>query len=174
MLDCYIWQACRATSAAPTFFPSVTIVYQKYVDGALGYNNPIRPLLAEAHQLWGEKRPIGCIISIGTGVPRLGNFGQRASLVKTLKEIATDTQTVANEMKTEMISRYGSDQQVFLRFNVDRGLGALGLEECQPRHRAQMHTATNLYLDENADRLEYVPAMSSHQKVRVNLEYCEK
>jgi predicted acylesterase/phospholipase RssA len=53
MPDCYIWQACRATSAAPTFFPSITIADQKYVDGALGYNNPIRPLLAEAHQLLG-------------------------------------------------------------------------------------------------------------------------
>jgi predicted acylesterase/phospholipase RssA len=154
MPDCSIWQACRATSAAPTFFPSVTIDSQQYVDGALGYNNPIRPLLDEAFRIWGDKRAIGCIVSIGTGVPRLGIVGEGATLAKTLKEMATDAQTVANEFKNEMTSRYGPDQQVYFRFNVERGLEVLGLEECQPRHQAQIQTATNFYLEEAADRIE--------------------
>lgn len=38
---CKIWEAARATSAASTFFPPIQIGYQKYVDGALRYNNPI-------------------------------------------------------------------------------------------------------------------------------------
>lgn len=130
MSDCYIWQACRATSAAPTFFPSVTIDGQQYVDGALGYNNPIRPMLDEASHIWGGKRPIGCIMSVGTGLPRLGTVGEGVTLAKTLKEMATDTQTVANEFKNEMIAQFGPDQQVYFRFNVERGLETLGLEDC--------------------------------------------
>jgi predicted acylesterase/phospholipase RssA len=38
---CKIWEAARATSAASTFFDPIQIGDQKYVDGALRYNNPI-------------------------------------------------------------------------------------------------------------------------------------
>lgn len=40
-LDIPIWQAARATSAAPTFLPSITINGTELVDGGLLYNNPI-------------------------------------------------------------------------------------------------------------------------------------
>ena len=54
MDDCSIWEACRATSAAPTFFPPISIgdPPDAYVDGGLGYNNPIR-------SLWDEVTHIG-------------------------------------------------------------------------------------------------------------------
>jgi len=38
---CKIWEAARATSAASTFFEPIRIGNQRYVDGALRYNNPI-------------------------------------------------------------------------------------------------------------------------------------
>jgi patatin-like phospholipase/acyl hydrolase len=38
---CKIWEAARATSAASTFFDPIKIGHQRYVDGALRYNNPI-------------------------------------------------------------------------------------------------------------------------------------
>jgi hypothetical protein len=37
-----IWEAARATSAASTFFDPIRIGNQRYVDGALRYNNPIQ------------------------------------------------------------------------------------------------------------------------------------
>jgi hypothetical protein len=154
MPDCCIWQACRATSAAPTFFTPILINNQQYVDGALGYNNPIMPLMDEVSRIWGDKHSNGVILSIGTGVPRLGTVGEGATLAKTLKEMATDTQTVANEFRNEIISKYGPDQQLYFRFNVERGLEELGLEDCQPRHQAQIQTATNLYLEGIADQIE--------------------
>ena len=45
--DVAIWQACRATSAAPMYSPPVMIGNPpiSYVDGGLGYNNPIGALL---------------------------------------------------------------------------------------------------------------------------------
>ncbi|KAH7021523.1 acyl transferase/acyl hydrolase/lysophospholipase [Microdochium trichocladiopsis] len=38
-----VWQACRATSAATTFFDPVAIGFppEEFVDGALGMNNPV-------------------------------------------------------------------------------------------------------------------------------------
>lgn len=61
-----IWEAARATSAAPTCFEPIEVNGIKYGDGALGYNNPTRLAINEAHDLWPE-RPIGCLVSLGTG-----------------------------------------------------------------------------------------------------------
>lgn len=37
---CAIWEAARATSAAPTYLPSITINGTDFVDGGLRFNNP--------------------------------------------------------------------------------------------------------------------------------------
>src|SRR5260370_41600024 len=65
--DCKIWQAARATSAAPTFFKRVEIgMGQPFIDGGLGHNNPSSLVLEEAKRLF-DARQIGCLVSIGTG-----------------------------------------------------------------------------------------------------------
>ncbi|OBT85481.1 hypothetical protein VE02_06195 [Pseudogymnoascus sp. 03VT05] len=48
--ECKVWEACRATSAAPTFFDPVQIgpYKQSFIDGGLGYNNPIFKVYDEA------------------------------------------------------------------------------------------------------------------------------
>lgn len=45
-----VWQACRATSAATTFFDPIAIGIppEEFVDGALGMNNPIFALWNQA------------------------------------------------------------------------------------------------------------------------------
>ena len=47
-----IVEAALATSAATTFFKSVTIGVRKYVDGALGSNNPVEYVWNEAQSKW--------------------------------------------------------------------------------------------------------------------------
>jgi predicted acylesterase/phospholipase RssA len=49
---CKIWEAARATSAASTFFDPIQIGDQKYVDGALRYNNPIEKADQESRGMW--------------------------------------------------------------------------------------------------------------------------
>jgi patatin-like phospholipase/acyl hydrolase len=39
--DCLIWQAGRATSAAPVYFNSTKVGKYELVDGGLGANNPL-------------------------------------------------------------------------------------------------------------------------------------
>jgi hypothetical protein len=65
-----IWEAVRATSAAPTWFDAITINGEEYVDGGFGCNNPSRIVYNEARKIWPD-REIGCIISIGTGMPKV-------------------------------------------------------------------------------------------------------
>jgi predicted acylesterase/phospholipase RssA len=67
---CAIWQAARATSAAPSFFKEMFIDIPppgiSYIDGGLGYNNPAELALGEAAELWPASTNI-CLLSIGTG-----------------------------------------------------------------------------------------------------------
>jgi len=39
--DYKIWEAARATSAAPTYFPRIKLDEYEYVDGGVGFNNPV-------------------------------------------------------------------------------------------------------------------------------------
>lgn len=70
---CAIWQAARATSAAPSFFKEIVIANPPpgvvYVDGGLLYNNPSELALEEAKRIWPARRHF-CLVSIGTGRQR--------------------------------------------------------------------------------------------------------
>ena len=137
--DVTIWQACRATSAAPTYFPPAIIGNPPvaYVDGALGYNNPIRALMDEVRHLW-PNHGVGCIISIGTGVPAPRDVGRSIKpLLETLKAMSTDTEEVAQEVKDEIV--YSHPGRYF-RFNVQRGLETVGLEEWKEMDRVRAVT----------------------------------
>jgi len=79
--QCYIWQAARATSAAPTFFKPISIDRPRpaitYVDGGMGYNNPSELALNEAKRLWPGCTDIG-LVSLGTGRQKanpIGSYG---------------------------------------------------------------------------------------------------
>lgn len=147
MDDCAIWQGCRATTAAPTFFPPMEIGKPpiSYVDGGLGYNNPIRALMDEISHLW-PNRKIGCIVSVGTGVPPTTDVGRKIKpLFETMKNMSLDTEKIARDFKKEMESRY-SEQKVYFRFNVQHGLGQIGLEEWE--HMDKTKVATQDYLNE--------------------------
>lgn len=65
--QCQIWEAARATSCAPSFFPEIKVDGVYYSDGGLGYNNPTKVMLQEAQSLWGPDQRIGCLLSLGTG-----------------------------------------------------------------------------------------------------------
>ena len=71
-IDCPIWQAARATSAAPTFFMSMHIEVPSagadFVDGGLGFNNPSELALEESKRIWQDSKTC-CLVSIGTGRP---------------------------------------------------------------------------------------------------------
>jgi patatin-like phospholipase/acyl hydrolase len=70
---CRIWEAARATTAAPTYFPPILIsppycddAGGYYIDGGIRHNNPSALALEEACEHWPNIKKI-CIVSIGTG-----------------------------------------------------------------------------------------------------------
>lgn len=61
-----LWQAIRASSAAPVFFDDCQIEDKKFVDGGFMANNPSGVALSEAKKLWPD-REVDLLLSVGTG-----------------------------------------------------------------------------------------------------------
>ncbi|KAM7214398.1 hypothetical protein V8F06_010236 [Rhypophila decipiens] len=146
---CRIWEAARATSAASTFFDPIQIGTQQFVDGATGMNNPVEMVLSEAKAIWPDdaRDRIQCLISIGTGVPPMKDFGGNlAEIANTLKSLATDTQRTA-ERFYQNHAELGVGDGRYFRFNVDNsGLSDVRLDEQEKKE--QIVAATEMYLEQ--------------------------
>ncbi|KAG5642523.1 hypothetical protein DXG03_002596 [Asterophora parasitica] len=157
--NCKIWEAARATSAAPTFFKRVSIDHdglpEEFVDAGLGCNNPVNEVYNEAQLVFGRDREISCIVSIGTGHPKVIGFSAPdkferllpVALIGVLQSIATDCEKVAEDFER----KYNSDpskSKVFFRFNVQQGLQDVSLAEWNKL--ADVKTHTTKYVQETA------------------------
>ncbi|KAG9084393.1 hypothetical protein FRC06_004099 [Ceratobasidium sp. 370] len=146
--NCYIWEAARATTAAPTFFKAAWVVEDsgikiRYVDGGLRCNNPTHELLHEASNFF-QGSHVACILSIGTGkrgkiklpdtglVPKL----QLTKMIKVLEKITLDCENTHQELSERFHDRPGT----YFRFNVDHGLEAVGLAEWESGSGIQADT----------------------------------
>lgn len=150
--NCTIWEAGRATSAAPTFFKRIRIgdpgLQEEFVDASMGCNNPVRYLIEEAQREFGPGRAVSCIISIGTGKPKVAGFEapglfQRAlplDLIKVLARMATDSEVEASLMK----ARYQNCPGLYHRLNVERGLEDVALEEWEKLGDVKTHSMAYL------------------------------
>lgn len=145
-----IWEVARATSAATTFFDSITFADEGFVDGATGANNPISELWTEANDVWGSSLEgstlednIKCLVSIGTGVPSLTPFGDDPLQIgKAIVAIATETEAEADQFQKHHSKLYQTSRA--FRFNVIRGLEGIGLEDTSKR--AEINAATRAYI----------------------------
>jgi patatin-like phospholipase/acyl hydrolase len=183
---CAIWEAGRATSAAPTFFKPIKIEAPRpggtYVDGGLAHNNPAELALSEARKIWNSTRKF-CLVSIGTGrqnsvrifdakclsftaqmdeggnslkkrilanVPGLTPASRVPAGVLALKSIADACVQLAtnSEFVHERIFRQmEADKQLYYhRFNVDRDMQDIGLQEWDKMEEMAAHTTA--YMEE--------------------------
>ena len=144
---CTIWQAARATSVAPLYFPHIRFgTPMNYVDGGLNYNKPISALFDEAKHVWPGPE-VRYIISIGTGVlsqTPTGNTGNQ--IIESLLHIAIDTQQIVEEFSDEMehLGRAHGSSLVYVRLNVDHVPADIRLEEWKDFDK--LTAATRAYL----------------------------
>jgi predicted acylesterase/phospholipase RssA len=144
-----IWEACRATSAASSFFDPIAVgrYKEEFIDGATGANNPVREVWDQAQTVWGGSEPlegrVKCLISIGTGVPSLKPFQDDALHIgKALIAIATETEQTAERFQRErpLLDNTGG----YYRFNVLHGLEDIDLEE--EKKAKEIAAATRRYI----------------------------
>ncbi|KAF3358216.1 hypothetical protein VDGD_03089 [Verticillium dahliae] len=124
--DIKLWEAARATSAAPMFFKRLEVNGQTFVDGGLQANNPIGWLWNEVLQVFGPVRTTGCFLSIGTGTPlsqTLSTVNHPIDFTNGLASIATNSE-MANILFRSLINAFAprSMARKYWRFNVGDGL----------------------------------------------------
>jgi predicted acylesterase/phospholipase RssA len=147
-----IWEAARATSAAPTFFDPIKIGPTKrtFGDGATGANNPVSELWNEAIDIYNLEHldeNLACIVSIGTGEPNLRKFGENIKdVAESILKISTQTETTANNFSRSH-PELNSGQQRYFRFNAARGLAEIGLDEASEAGRIEDMTDDYLKKD---------------------------
>lgn len=144
-----IWQAGRATSAAPVFFEPLKMgdMDSTFADGGLRNNNPIEELKKEARRIWpnASQFPFGVLLSIGTGrqIPKDLGSGIHP-LIDALSKIATDSEGIARRFQDnnyeELVKR-----KLYFRFNAV-GLENVSMEEWEKR--STIEAATERYLSD--------------------------
>lgn len=146
-----IWEACRATSAATSFFDPITVGPHgnEFVDGAVGSNNPVQRVFTEAATLWDVEgrlpEHLACLVSIGTGIPAARPYGDKFwEIAKSLVAIATESeQTAASfaEVHSDL-----DDGGRYYRFNVMQGLQGVEVEDAFAK--PTIVAATDAYLED--------------------------
>jgi predicted acylesterase/phospholipase RssA len=62
-----VWQAVRASSAAPYYLDDFCIGKRRFVDGAVSVNNPSVVAVQEARMLYPDVK-VDCVVSLGVGI----------------------------------------------------------------------------------------------------------
>ena len=129
-----ILQAAMATSAAPTYFSGVPIQGMKFVDGALGANNPAFEVEGEATDLWCPESAlirslVKCFISIGTGHLGIRSISDKGAknFAQSLQKQATETEKTNQTFMKQWRSQV--EQWRCFRFNVSHGLDKVTIAE---------------------------------------------
>ena len=152
--DCTIWEAVRATCAAPTYFSSIKIGPESrkedFIDGGVGSNNPINELHEEAARLFSKSREVSCILSLGTGVRGTIQVEEThlfdkillpRNIIKGFKKLALDSERNAKMMA----QKYAQVRSLYFRLNVEKGLERIRLADWEKL--AEVRTHTLAYLD---------------------------
>jgi predicted acylesterase/phospholipase RssA len=137
-----IWEACRATSAALTFFDPIVVDELIYSDGGLHYNNPVELLHGEASEVFPGREQL--IVSLGTGIGTPKEFNPTLkTIAQTLADLNTETERTAENFYRREDGKAAKAGRYY-RFNVP-GMGDIGLEEADELH--QIRVLTEKYLE---------------------------
>ncbi|KAL2063144.1 hypothetical protein VTL71DRAFT_6216 [Oculimacula yallundae] len=160
-----IWEAARATSAAPQFFKRIRIgdpgAEEEFIDGAVGYNNPAKLIIQEAISEYDPDIQVGCIVSIGTGTPRLAGFESPRSLfqkaiptelIAVLVNMATSSESTSHDLE----ARYQNFPGLYNRLNVEQGLSAVALGEWKKLGEVKTHTLKYLQYPEVNAKIDLI------------------
>ncbi|KAI1457827.1 FabD/lysophospholipase-like protein [Annulohypoxylon moriforme] len=163
-----IYEACRATTAAPMYFPPLRMRGRLFMDGGIFANNPSWLAFNEAKRMCDEphcnesndsekpRYPIA-LVSIGTGGSKGYDSFSVGGLLRTMKDKFTDTENDHHKVRDIC----GNSGTTYFRFNVlDKSNGEglqIGLSECKREkvkswyQRAAQTETTNTNLEKEAD-----------------------
>ncbi|KAK9839624.1 hypothetical protein WJX81_001442 [Elliptochloris bilobata] len=141
-----VWQAVRASSAAPYYLDDFKCGADRFQDGAASANNPAALALAEARVLWPDV-PIECLVSLGSGtVPSARREKSVSAYLDTgsvLIESACSTDRIHSALATALPLVPGL---AYFRFCAADSRCGIALDEIDPEQWAQLEAATDEYI----------------------------
>ena len=169
-----MWEAVRASAAAPTYFEEVKLGNNLHQDGGVLVNNPTSVALSEAKNIW-PGTPLQCVMSIGTGQtfssrkdPNMSDLSNppnskspntlswKGKFLKVL-DSATDTESVHHTLM-ELLPPHQ-----YFRFNPHLG-EMITMDEARPDKLEKLQEETREYLIRNVDKVEYCCEMLTRPK----------
>ncbi|XP_077328186.1 calcium-independent phospholipase A2-gamma [Lithobates pipiens] len=146
-----LWQAIRASSAAPGYFQEYVLGNDLHQDGGLLINNPCSLALLECKSLWPGVE-FQCVISLGTG--RYEGVGKSTATHTSLKaklnnviSSATDTEEVHKTLDALL------PPDTYFRFNPVMNED-IPLDENRKEKLNQLQSDGQQYLDRNEEKLK--------------------
>ncbi|XP_032825731.2 calcium-independent phospholipase A2-gamma [Petromyzon marinus] len=153
-----LWEAIRASSAAPGYFQEYKLNDYLHQDGALTVNNPCGLALHECQLLW-PGMPWQCVVSLGTGRHELASSSNvsSTSLRAKLSNVITSA-TDTEEVHTMLDGLLPAD--AYFRFNpLTRE--DVALDERRAERLNQLQNDAHAYLERNGAKLERAAARLS-------------
>jgi hypothetical protein len=141
--DCsFVDAACAAIADPETFSPvsiGRTLREKRFCGPPIGSSNPIRAVIKEARQQFGEDRPISLLLSLGGGQSTPLSLQSSLTLphgrLEFMARAVQDCERTANEM-----SHHLSEVDAYLRLDVDKGLNGLQLSDWHRLGAIESHT----------------------------------
>ncbi|KFP82867.1 PREDICTED: calcium-independent phospholipase A2-gamma [Apaloderma vittatum] len=156
-----LWQAIRASSAAPGYFQEYVLGNDLHQDGGLLLNNPSALAVHECKCLW-PSVPLQCLISLGTG--RYESEGKTNLTYTSLKAKLTNvisSATDTEEVHTMLDALLPPD--TYFRFNPLMNED-IALDESRKEKLNQLQTDGIRYLERNEEKLRKAAEVLTEEK----------
>ncbi|KFP77917.1 Calcium-independent phospholipase A2-gamma [Acanthisitta chloris] len=156
-----LWQAIRASSAAPGYFQEYVLGNDLHQDGGLLLNNPSALAVHECKCLW-PNVPLQCLISLGTG--RYESEGKTNVTYTSLKAKLTNvisSATDTEEVHTMLDALLPPD--TYFRFNPLMNED-IALDESRKEKLNQLQTDGIRYLERNEEKLRKAAKILTQEK----------
>ncbi|XP_031671480.1 calcium-independent phospholipase A2-gamma-like [Oncorhynchus kisutch] len=167
-----MWQAIRASSAAPGYFQEYTLGKDLHQDGGLLINNPTALAIHECKLLW-PNTPVQCVVSLGTGRYETGNKNNTTSTslkakITNVISSATDTEEVHIMLDALL------PPNTYFRFNPYMSED-IPLDESRPERLTFLQEEGTRYLERNEAKLNKAASVLALEKSAIQrlAEWCK-
>ncbi|XP_041851872.1 calcium-independent phospholipase A2-gamma-like isoform X2 [Melanotaenia boesemani] len=156
-----LWQAVRATSAAPGYFQEFALGDDLHQDGGLLINNPTALAIHECKCLW-PNTPLECVVSLGTG--RFETPGKNSTTYTSLKTKLTNVISSATDTEEvhAMLDAF-LPADTYFRFNPFLNED-ISMDESRQEKLNQLQADGIRYLDRNEEKLNKVARILTQEK----------
>ncbi|XP_041651938.1 calcium-independent phospholipase A2-gamma-like isoform X2 [Cheilinus undulatus] len=159
-----LWQAIRATSAAPGYFQEFTLGNDLHQDGGLLINNPTALAVHECKCLW-PSTPLECVVSLGTG--RYETPGRNSRTYTSLKTKLTNVISSATDTEEvhAMLDAF-LPPNTYFRFNPYLSED-ISMDENRQEKLNMLQAEGVRYLERNEEKLKKVARILNREKSSV-------